>query len=106
MRKIAKPQPRQSNYMGMRSSAVLGAGGTWLEPEELTYPSGGFHRRAYVRFDDGQLRVVRCSIPDTYFSIPAIATIKGKRIKGFVASKEENDKPLFTFTANKVLAKF
>ncbi len=52
--------------------AIDGAKGTWLEPEELCYPSGGRHRRALALVAGTEtLRVVRCGIPDTYFTIPA-----------------------------------
>jgi hypothetical protein len=45
--------------------------GTWLEAEELTYPSGGKIRRARAyNTATGRLSVVRCGIPDTYFTIP------------------------------------
>lgn len=46
------------------------ANGTWIEPEERSYPGGGMHRRARVMFN-GKLRMARAGIPDTYFSIPA-----------------------------------
>jgi hypothetical protein len=86
--------------MGMRITNVEGANGTWLEGEEFCYAGGGLCRRARVECEDGKLRVVRCSIPDTYFSIPAVATIKGKAVKGFVSSKDvgDDDRALFTFT--------
>ena len=54
------PHPRTS-HMGR---------GTWLEPEELCHPHGGRHRRAKAVFPDGKLRIVRCGLPDTFFSIP------------------------------------
>ena len=62
---------------------------TWLEPEELTYPSGGFHRRARA-YCPGEraFRIVKCSIPDTYFTIPARARIQGKTVKGYVMDNE------------------
>jgi hypothetical protein len=59
--------------------------GTWLEPEEMAYPNGSFTRRAHVRFADGKLRTVLCSIPDTYFTIPARARLSGKTIRGFIS---------------------
>jgi hypothetical protein len=88
MRKL--PTPRQIG------PGAIFAGQTWLEPEELTYPSGGFYRRAFVRVLEneynpslpdlpyGALRVVRCSVPDTYFSIPARLRIRGKTVRGFI----------------------
>jgi hypothetical protein len=58
---------------------------TWIEPEEVCYPNGGYHRRARVRCSDGKLRIVRCSLPDTYFTIPARAKVKGKTVTGCVS---------------------
>lgn len=47
-------------------------GNTWLEPEDLCYPNGGYHRRCRaMNADTGKLVIVRCSIADTFFSIPA-----------------------------------
>jgi hypothetical protein len=47
------------------------ANDTWLEPEEITYPSGAMIRRAKaINVTTGKLQTVRCGIPDTYFSIP------------------------------------
>jgi hypothetical protein len=60
---------------------------TWLDPEEKAYntPTGthwGSNRRARVVCDhDGRTRIVRCGIPDTYFSIPA--HMSDKRV-GFI----------------------
>lgn len=91
------PTPRNGHFYGMPIRNVDGANGTWLEGEEFAYPNGGMTRRAYVRCEDGQLRVVKCGIPDTYFSIPAYARIHGKRVKGFVTSDENG----FTFNTHK-----
>ena len=60
-----------------------------LEGEEFTYPSGGLHRRARARCQDGKLRVVKAGIPDTYFSIPARARIKGKTVRGVLLTSDE-----------------
>lgn len=66
-----EPRPRSANFYGMRSEPLIGTLGTWLEPEEITYPSGAMIRRARaINADTGKLKVVRCGIPDTYFSIP------------------------------------
>lgn len=76
------------------SSQHLGL--TWLEPEDLAYPNGAMRRRAlvFVRPNEhnpltdlpiGSLRVVRCGIPDTYSSIPARLTFKGKALKGYIS---------------------
>jgi hypothetical protein len=79
-------------------------GPTWLEPEHLTYPRGGFTRRACVRLRRnphnpielpyGELRIVRASVADSFSSIPARLTYRGKAIRGFV-SIDNNE---FTFT--------
>ena len=42
--------------------------GTWLEGEEFCYPSGGMKRRAYARCADGQLRLFKAGIPDTFLN--------------------------------------
>lgn len=78
------PQSRTVRYYGATCRPIELSLGTWIEPEEAAYPNGGFKRRAYVLFPDGKRRVVRCSIPDTYFSIPAVARVRGKRIKGYI----------------------
>ena len=57
---------------------------TWIDPEDRAYPNGGFTRRARVLVLGnphapgavperiiGQYRMVRASIPDTFFSDPA-----------------------------------
>ena len=79
-------------------------GDTWLQAEEAAYPHGGFTRRAYciirrnpynpdVPLPYGELRTVRCSIPDTYFTIPA----RYKGVEGFVSVCDDGG---FTFTPN------
>lgn len=87
------PQPRQSNFYGMRSTANIAANGTWLEPEELCYPNGGMKRRAYALFPDGVKRIVTCGIPDTFFSIPAKPVkVNGVTVSGYVGSDENGIK--------------
>ena len=67
----AEPKPRIVGFMGMRSYPSLLNLGTWLEAEEVTYPNGGMIRRARaIDCETGRLKVVRCGIPDTFFSIP------------------------------------
>lgn len=98
------PIPRDSNYLGMKSKAAVNEDGTWIEPEERTYPSGGFHRRAYVTLRAnqhnpvvlpyGEKRLVVCSIPDSAFTIPARFRFKGQRIKGYISG----DSGTLTFT--------
>lgn len=68
---MKKPKPpRTSNYFGMKTFPIKGNLGTWLEPEELTYPSGGRLRRCHaINVDTGKPVTVRCGLPDTFFSI-------------------------------------
>jgi len=81
-------------------------GETWLEPEDWTYPSGGFLRRARVRLRQnplnpnlvlpyGTLRIVRASIPDTFYSIPARLRFCGQTIRGFISIADDQE---FQFT--------
>ena len=83
--------------------------GTWLESESFAYPAEGFTRRAYVELRQnpnnpivlpyGRRYVVRVSIPDTYFSIPARLRISGKTIRGFVSVQNaDSDEARYTFT--------
>lgn len=82
------PKPRNSNY----GPQAFYEGETWLEPEELAYtPRGSQIRRARCRMPDGSLRVVLCGIPDTYFSIPAHAAIKGKYTRGYVTTNDDGE---------------
>ena len=68
---MVEAKPRSATYFGMRSEPILAPMGTWLEPEEITYPSGAMIRRARaINTDTGRPKVVRCGIPDTWFSIP------------------------------------
>lgn len=78
----AIPTPRVSHFMGMREQGTILPNGTWLEDESMCYPGGGMHRRARALCDDGKLRVFRCGLPDTYFSIP----VKGG--KGYLTMRE------------------
>ena len=72
--------PRTASFMCMAAPPVMGGLGTWLEAEEMCYPDGGMTRRAMAfNVETGRKVVVRCGIPDTYFSIPC----KGG---GFVSS--------------------
>jgi hypothetical protein len=70
---MRKPKPpRICNYFGMKNSPIIGNLETWLEPEELTYPSGGRLRRCHaINVDTGKPITVRCGLPDTFFSIDA-----------------------------------
>lgn len=64
------PQPRTACFMGMREAPSLMGKGTWLEAESFCYPGGGMHRRARAVCPDGKLRVLRCGIPNTFFTVP------------------------------------
>lgn len=88
------PKPRIGYYYGMRIIHTI-IGDTWLEGEDFCYssPDGqAMNRRAYVKDESEQLRVVKCCIADTYFSIPAVARIAGKTVHGFITSDESGFK--------------
>lgn len=82
--------------------------GTWLDAEELAYPSGSLYagRRAYAELSPnphnpvvlayGARRIVRVGIPDTYFSIPARLRTSGRTIAGFVSV--DTTREVYTFT--------
>ena len=59
--------------------------GTWLEGEEFCFPSGAMKRRAYARCADGQNRLFKSGIADTFFTIPAT----GRGVKGFLSIDDE-----------------
>jgi hypothetical protein len=83
------PKPRQRSFMEKPITNIDYPDGTWLEGEEFTYPSGGWDRRALALCEDGAKRVFQCTIPDTYFSIPARGWIDGRRVTGFLSSGEQ-----------------
>lgn len=86
--------PRKGSFHGMTIGGRHYPDGSWLEDEAFALPDGGFTRRAKARCEDGKLRVFRCSMPDTYFSIPARGKIGGKIVEGFLSGGEEG----LTFT--------
>jgi hypothetical protein len=100
------PTPRDARYFGLHTRAHVDAAGTWIEPEELAYPAGGFTRRAYVELRPnphnpvslpyGQLRIVRCSIPDTYFTIPARLQTRAGTVRGYISRDTDRDVDTFT----------
>lgn len=63
---------------------------TWLDPEELAYPAGSLRRSgrefAAIHAITGKLVRGICSIPDTYFSIPARTT---RREHGFLSHHQD-----------------
>lgn len=81
---------RMSLYSPGGEAPTVFPDGTWLEAESFAYPNGGFTRKAYAVMPGGEKRVVQVSIADTFFSIPARAVVKGKRVKGFVSVKDES----------------
>lgn len=67
---------------------------TWLEPDEKAYTAkGSMLRKGQAVFSDGQVRAVRAGVPDTYFTVPAKARVKGKYVAGYLT----NDEGLWTF---------
>ena len=78
--------------------------GTWIEPEEMAYPHGGQTRKFSAYLGDTSYRVSgKAGIPDTFFSIPANARIKGAYVAGFLmlgrdlASPNEYDTSVLRF---------
>jgi hypothetical protein len=67
---------------------MITIGKTWLQAEEFAYPNGGQTRKGKALCADGQLRAVRAGIPDTFFSIPAHARIKGRYTAGYLTIDE------------------
>ncbi len=67
---MPRPIPQPRTGLSFLHDHPTHRGDTWLEPEDYCYPRGGMTRRARVRFPDGKLRVLRCGIPDTWFSVP------------------------------------
>lgn len=68
---MKEPQPRIARYFGAPREGDRFGLGTWIEPEEFCYPNGAMVRRARaINVETGRLRVVRCGIADTFFSIP------------------------------------
>lgn len=77
--------------------------GTFIEAEELAYPLGSLNasrRRFSARCPDGIIRSGICSIPDTYFSIPARLRVKGKSVVGYITAESEDSGTTIIFIAN------
>lgn len=85
--KSKTPKPRVGFFYGQQVLHVH-VGDTWIEGEEMTYPSGAQIRRAYARCEDGRLRVITCGIADTFFSIPGHTRINSVYTRGYVGSDE------------------
>lgn len=82
---------RSSNFYGSNQEPSTHANGTAIEAECFAY--GGrrgpnFERRADAVFPDGIVRRVRCSIADTWFSVPAKARIRGLRVFGYLTTAD------------------
>lgn len=92
--------------MVVTSAGHIADGRTWLEPEEWAYSSGGFLRKGFVKLRRnphnpialpyGELRKVRVSIADTFFTIPARLRYQGKTVAGFVSKPEGEEELCFT----------
>jgi len=77
------PKPETVRYREPAKGTAHYGLGTWIEPETLCYPSGAMNRRARCLVStetidnpkptDGTetLRVIRCGLPDTFFSTRA-----------------------------------
>jgi len=91
-----EPQPRISHYMFQTEEPYYGAKGTWIEAESITYPSGSMIRRCRALCEDGKLRIIKCGISDTFFSINA-----GK--KGYITTQEDEETqlPIYQYIAYK-----
>jgi hypothetical protein len=83
------PTPRDCHFYGTVVKGHVQKDGTWLEDEAFCYPNGGMTRRAYATCEDGKKRVIKCGIPDTFFSIPGYYKRDGKRVQGFLSSNDE-----------------
>lgn len=84
------PQPRVgSPFWGATRPSIHGD--TWLESESFCYPHGGMTRRARVRFPDGKLRVVRCGIANTWFSVP----VRRSDADGYITVDTDTDEFVF-----------
>jgi len=61
---------------------------TKMDPEEFAYPAGSLRQsRRYGKAicSDGVVRSVKLGIADTFFTVPARCTIKGKTVSGYVS---------------------
>lgn len=83
----------------IRRGDVTFAKGTILAAEECAYPNGGQTRPCVAECDDGKVRRVWGGISDTYFTIPAHATIRGRYVAGFLMVDTETN--VLRFHANR-----
>jgi hypothetical protein len=96
-RGIVRRNPAGKATKTLPNSWYSPSGRTYLAPEAHAYPNGGQTRKGKAICEDGEVRTVYAGIPDTYFSIPAHATVDGKYTAGFLT----NDDGEWHFTANK-----
>ena len=97
----SKMQGRKSkkSFMGMTARMNDSPSGkTQLQGEEAAYPNGAQRRKGKAIFPDGTVKTVYAGIPDTFFTIPAHTTMKGKRIKGYLSLDNEGE---YIFHINK-----
>ena len=58
----------------------------------MNYWGGWTGRKVRALCEDGVLRVaVATNEPDTYFSVPARVQAKGKTVRGYITSAEDQD---------------
>jgi hypothetical protein len=92
------PTPRTASTFYGPALPLRAEAGTWLESETLAYPSGGFHRRAFaiimrnphnpISLPYGAVRLVRASVPDTHYSVPARLRYRGRTVRGYLSMRE------------------
>lgn len=62
---------------------------TYIEPEEVCYPSGAMLRKGKAICPDGKIRTFIAGIPDTLSTIPARMKANGKTITGYVSISQD-----------------
>lgn len=67
---------------------------TSIDPEQYAGPFGGQQRRCRAIFHDGKIRTCWAGVPDTFFSIPAHARVRGKYVAGYIGYNQDGE---FTF---------
>lgn len=88
------PVARPKTLYGLHPATYHGA--TWIEAEGFCGGKRVFQRRAYCRFPDGRLRVVRCTLPDTAFTIPGRLSIQGILYHGYISLDTTTEELIFT----------
>ena len=74
---------------------------THIDPENRAYdvPLWRSLRKGTVIMPNGKIGTVRLGVPDTYFTIPAVGYVNGKRVRGFVSMKYNDTEYSFTVPA-------